>query len=383
MASDPADLAAFRDEAARWIAAEAPDPLPHDLTEAFPAARAWQRKLFDAGWLGLSWPAEYGGRGMSPVHQIVFDEELTKARAPMPAGTVSLEVIGPTIVRFGTDAQKKALIRPLLSGEDIWCQGFSEPDAGSDLAALRTRAVRRGDVYVVNGRKVWTTMAHLSTWCALLAKTGDGSRASRNITYLLVPMDSPGISVRPLAEMTGDVSFSEVTFDDTEVPADNVLGAAGGGWLVAMSTLEFERGPYVLRRYAEVRAMFADLVADLRASSLACDPVVTRRIGECDMLLEALRARCDRIVGEIAHEALSNRSSLDKLFLEYVSQEIFGFALDCTGPNPLGSRGTVPHSPRWAREYLYSRAASIYGGTTEIQRNIVAKRLLDLPMEPK
>ena len=364
-----------------WLDGESIPSLPSDLDASFRMQCEWQRRLYDAGWLGLGWPEEYGGRGGTVVDQLIINRELARVGAPLPAGLIGLEIVGPTILHYGTDVQKRRLVAPLLNGTEIWCQGFSEPGAGSDLASLRTRGEVRGDSIVVTGQKVWTSWAQYSRWCAVLVRTDEDAPRHKGITYLLVDLESSGITVRPLVQMTGDAEFSEVFFDAVEVPVQNVLGGMENGWKLAMATLGFERGPFAVRRQVELRMALDDLAGEVQRSGAADDPIVRRRIGRCEALVEALGAQSLRTIDRITNDGPVDESSIDKLLLTEAEQELYGLALDLLGP-----RRTVPEltpegvdAARWIHGYLYSRSASIYGGSSEIQRGIIAQRMLELP----
>jgi alkylation response protein AidB-like acyl-CoA dehydrogenase len=378
----------FRQQARDWLAGQRlPDPaLEGD--QRFDELRDWQRRLYEAGWLGLTWPAESGGRDLSALHQAVFNRELAAARAPRPAGVVGIEVVGPTIVRFGTEEQRRERLPRVLRGDDIWCQGFSETEAGSDLAALSARAEPADGGWLVNGHKVWTTWAHKADWCAVLARTSaDGSRY-QGISYLMVPLTAPGVRVSPLVQLNGDTEFGEVFLEDVFVPSAALIGEAGQGWHYAMHTLSSERGSLVLRKAADLTAAYQDLLAEVARGPV--DDEQLARIGQLAASLFALDAQCDRIVERMAArpDEASPADSLDKAFLTEVEQDLFSFARDCLGayaavPDAADAAGPRLNGRRWAHDYYYSRAASIYGGSAQIQRNIIAERLLGLPREAR
>jgi alkylation response protein AidB-like acyl-CoA dehydrogenase len=379
------DIEEFREQARDWLASQRlPDPLLEG-DRRFDELRAWQGRLYEAGWLGLTWPAESGGRDLSALHQAVFNRELAAARAPRPAGVVGIEVVGPTIVRFGTEEQRRERLPRVLRGDDIWCQGFSETEAGSDLAALRTRAEPVDGGWLINGHKVWTTWAHKADWCAVLAKTSGGGSPYKSISYLMVPLTAPGITVSPLVQLNGDTEFGEVHFENVFVPAGALIGEAGQGWYYAMHTLSSERGSLVLRKAADLTAAYQDLLAEVAGGPVDDEQVA--RIGQLAASLFALDAQCDRIVARMAArpDEASPADSLDKAFMTAVEQDLFSFARDC-----LGAYAAVPdavegglNGRRWAHDYYYSRAASIYGGSAQIQRNIIAERMLGLPREAR
>lgn len=377
----------FRAEARNWLAGQQVPPPVEDADARFDSLRRWQAELARAGWLGLTWPTDCGGRGLSPVHQAVFNRELARARAPRPAGVVGVEVVGPTIVNFGSAEQRAARLPRVLSGEDIWCQGFSEPEAGSDLASLRTTATATPSGWLVNGHKVWTTWSHKATWCALLARTNPEASAHRGISYFLLPLDLPGIRVSTLRQLNGDTEFGEVFFDNVAIGSDALVGEVDQGWSYAMHTLSSERGSLVLRRAADLAVAFSDLVSELALGGSAINDVELCRIGELSAQLYALDAQCDRIVERMmtAPDVPTSTDSLDKATLTRFEQGLFGFARECLGRFGAAAAPSARHldSARWIHDYVYGRASSIYGGTAQVQRNIIAERLLGLPREAR
>lgn len=380
-------LNAFRSRARAWMAEVEPPEVPLDLDQRFAVLRAWQKTLFDAGWMGLAWSEEAGGQGLTHLHQLVFVEELVRARAPQPIGLIGLDVVGPSIDRYGADWQRQELLPRLLSGEDIWCQGFSEPDAGSDLAALRTRAVLEGDDFVVSGQKVWTSWAHFSQWCALLVRTDVSARKQAGISYLLVDMSTPGITARPIEQMTGDREFCEVFFDEVRVPRRNLLGEINGGWAIATHTLGTERAAATLRRRVELGIALEDAVDELREHTWddvdsAARHRVEAALGRAQVALRVLdgqtRRTTQRLMADVGPTPVD---SVDKLVLNEVEQTVLAEIARLLGPLRVvpGSRPLGLRSDRWAHEHLFSRAASIYGGSAQIQRTIVSERLQGLP----
>jgi alkylation response protein AidB-like acyl-CoA dehydrogenase len=305
----------------------------------------------------------------------------------MPIGLIGLDVVGPSIDHHGQPWQREELLPKLLSGEHIWCQGFSEPGAGSDLASLRTRAVLDGDDLVISGQKVWTSWAHNAEWCALLVRTDPAAHKNAGISYVLVDMSSPGVTPRPLEQMTGDREFCEVFFDEVRVPRRNLVGELNQGWLVATHTLGIERAAYTVRRRVDYEVAFDDAVAELRAGNLpGPDTPLGRRVrsglGQAQIALKVLGAQTRETVARLAAgEVPTPQDSMDKLLLNRIEQTLFGAVAELLGPLRAvpGSRPLGLESERWIHDQLYSRAASIYGGTSQIQRNIIAERLLGLP----
>lgn len=357
--------------------------MPERTIERFVARRSWQRRLYDAGWMGVAWPTEFGGQGLTHMHQVVFNEEQALARAPGPAGTAGVEVIGPTILAYGTEKQKQAFLRPMLSGETIWCQGFSEPDAGSDLASISTVAVEDGDGFRITGHKVWSTWSHVADWCALLARTDRESKHG-GISYLLIPLSAPGVEVRPINQLNGDTEFGEIILDNVHVPRDALLGELNAGWRYTLHTLSSERGNYLLRRTADLAVDLKTLVSGVAARA-EVDAVDAAALGELEARLFALQAQCDLVAERLQSRpgVADATDSLDKMALTDFEQRLCGFARDCLGEYSNVSGVDVEHldTTRWVDRYLFSRASSIYGGTAQIQRNIVAERLLGLPKE--
>ena len=379
----------IRDEMRAFLAEHLPPPdsIPIDFDARVAFLREWQRKLYDAGLVNLTWPAEYGGRGASLMEQIVANQELARAGAPPLIGEVGLEVVGPTIVAQGTTEQKARYLKRILSGEDIWCQGFSEPNAGSDLASLRTRAEDHGDHFVVHGQKTWTSWAQYASWCAVLARTDTEAPAHRGISYLIVDMRSPGIDVRPLVQMTGDAEFSEVYFDGVVVPRENVLGELNGGWKLALHTLTNERGPVVLSHQVKLRVALDSLAADAGrytrgAGPVIEDPAVRASLVQAHVAIEVLRYHAYRSTGAaIAKGAAGAETSVDKLQMTAADLLLGNACLDvlglfATSPDAAPA-GTNSHA--WQHLYLHTRASSIYGGTSQIQKSIIAERILGLP----
>ena len=376
-------LDTFRARARTWLAATDIPAVPLDLDGRFAALRQWQKTLFEAGWVGIAWSREAGGQELSHLHHLVFVEELVRAGAPQPIGLIGLEVVGPSIDRYGSGWQRRELLPRLLSGDDIWCQGFSEPNAGSDLASLRTRAVADGDEFVVSGQKIWTSWAHLSQWCALLVRTDTTVRKQAGISYLLVDMTSPGITTRPITQMTGDREFCEVFFDDVRVPRRNLLGEVNGGWAIATHTLGHERAGATLRRRVECEVALDEAVEQLRAKpGSANDDRAAAAVGRAHIAMRVLDAQTRQTtVRLVADTGPTPMDSVDKLLLTDAEQTVFAEIAGLLGPLRAvpGSRPRGLAAQRWAHEHLYSRAASIYGGSSQIQRTIIAERLLGLP----
>jgi alkylation response protein AidB-like acyl-CoA dehydrogenase len=379
--ADSPEDAHFRATLRAWLADNKParsERVPHgegSLAEEFAFLRAWQRRLHDAGYVGLLWPRAYGGRGAPPVHQAILNEELARARAPQLLNRVGLNNAGPTLIAHGTEEQKRRLLPPILSGEEVWCQLFSEPGAGSDLAAVRTRAERRGDHFLVTGQKVWTSYAQFSRWAILLARTEPAAPKHKGLTYFVLDMQSPGITIRPLTQITGSTEFSEVFLEDVPVPATHVVGEVNGGWEIALNTLAHERGTgFAFKEQVLQRIALDDVIALARARGRAGDPVVRQAVARAHVDVEIMRLLNCRTLTRLG-KALEPgpESSLVKLFWASLTQPLHELALELLGADAVRAEG------RWPEAFLWSRVASIAGGTSEVQANIIAQRLLGLP----
>ncbi|GAA3603234.1 acyl-CoA dehydrogenase family protein [Nonomuraea rosea] len=346
--------------------------------------QAWERHLGKAGWTCLAWPERYGGRAASLEDQVAFHEEYARADAPARVGHIGEGLIGPTILEFGTDEQKDRFLPPIQRGDELWCQGYSEPEAGSDLAGVQTRARLDGGEWVIDGQKVWTSLAHVADWCFVLCRTEAGSQRHHGLSYLLVPMNQDGVEVRPIVQLTGTSEFNEVFFDGARTAAGNVLGAPGGGWPVAMATLGYERGASTLGQQIGFRRELAKVIETARRTGAARDPVLRDRLVRSWLELEIMRLNALRMLGpEPGPEA-----SIAKLYwsewhrrLGELAQAVQGRAglvvQDPTAPLDDGPGGGGLNELQ--RLYLFSRADTIYAGSSEIQRNIIAERTLGLP----
>jgi alkylation response protein AidB-like acyl-CoA dehydrogenase len=365
---------AFRDDVRRWLADNHPGPTPADEDAAFAFRRAWQRRLNDRGWAGLSWPEEYGGAGATQVEQAIFYEEVARAGAPQMANTLGLVMGGPTVIAYGTDAQKDRFLAPILSADEIWCQGFSEPQSGSDLASLRTRAVRADGGFRVTGQKVWTTWAHKSKWCMLVARTNPDVPKHRGLTYFLIDMEQDGVEVRPLRQITGEAEFNEIFFEDAFVPEENVVGGVDNGWAVAITTLMHERAGLAFTLQVDVHIALRELVELARERGLLDEPQIRDRLAQLHIEAQVLRLNAYRgLTGMMHRGAPGPEGSLGKWHWAEVNQALTDLALDILGPE-----AQLVDDP-WTRRFLRARANSIEGGTTEILKNIVAERVLGLP----
>ncbi|WP_196773122.1 acyl-CoA dehydrogenase family protein [Mycobacterium intracellulare] len=377
--SYPAEVEQFRTELREWLAENLTDELvaarrPAGRDDAaFERLRVWNARMADAGWAAVSWPREYGGRGATVLEQLVYTEETTRARAPVPLNVIGLNNIAPAIMQYGTESQKRTLLPRMMRADDIWCQGMSEPEAGSDLAALRTRAVRDGDDFIVNGQKIWTSLGHRADWCQLYVRTDPDAPKHKGISCLIVDMTLPGIEARPLVTLNGDADFAEVFFHDVRVPADALLGPLDAGWQVATTTLSHERAG-AARLYAEMQVRLEELVDDLATADAGAldDPVTLRRLGEIAVRIKYLEVLCQRSISATMHggDALGS-ASLAKTVWGEIGQDLAALAFDTLGGRDTGAP--------WADYRLTSRALTIAGGTSQINKNITAQRVLGLP----
>ncbi len=365
---------AFRDELRAWFADNRPGPAPEGEDAHYAYRRDWQRKLADGGWAAVHWPVEYGGRGATLTQSAIFFEELGRARMPLPANVLGLLLAGPTIMIWGDDAQKERYLTPILTGEEIWCQGFSEPEAGSDLASLKTRAVKDGDEWVVTGQKVWTSGAQYSKWCMLVARTDFDAPKHKGLTYFLMDMEAPGVTIAPLVQITGEAEFNELFLDEVRIPDANVLGGVGNGWKVALTTLMNERAGLGFFLGVRLRQILDEVFTEAAGRGLLDDPVVADKLGELHLRAEVIRLTAYR--GLTATEKYGQpgpEGSLTKWMWSDANQQLTQLAADLLGPEALEK------SSPWAYELLRARGNSIEGGTTEILKNIVAERVLGLP----
>lgn len=361
---------------------------PEDEEERYMFRRDWDRKLSSGGWSGINWPVEYGGRGATLVERSIFAEEMARAKAPESLNIIGQNLAGPTILHHGTEEQKKRFLPPIIMSEEIWCQGFSEPNAGSDLASVRTRAVRKGDKYIVNGQKIWTSYAQYSQWCFALVRTDPDTPKHKGLSFLLIDMSSPGITIRPLRQISGEYEFNETFFVDVEVPVENLIGAENDGWRIAMTTLAYERGPEdCLGRQIRFKQELEHLIdiAVTRPDAdgfLADDPVVRQKLGRSIVEVEAMRLVALKSFSRIlAGEDRGPDASVIKLYWSHAAQRMNESALDILGPAAV----LAQHDPdaiaggRFQTSFLQSKAFSIYSGSSEIQRNIIGERMLGLP----
>jgi alkylation response protein AidB-like acyl-CoA dehydrogenase len=384
----------FRDEVRAWLDARKADgsiaPLSNaSLDEYVEAGKVWQRKLFDSGYCGLHWPAEYGGRGIGIIEQILFQQELARVGSPQLVNLLALSMVGPLIIDEGSEAQKKRYLKNILNASEIWCQGYSEPGAGSDLAAVSTRAERDGDEYIVNGQKVWTSYAQYADFCILLVRTSSDGPKHRGLTLMILDMKSPGVEIRPLRQMNGDSEFNEVYLTDVHVPAENVVGTEGAGWKMAVALLMYERATLTFQRQLQSKVALAEMIKFARDTEKngrpACeDPIVRQKLAQAHIESEALRLTSLRhLTTQLKGNPPGPEGSMEKLFWSEMFQRMLEIPMSIAGPFGQLVAGD-PHAPydgRWPHLLLYSRGRTIAAGTSEIQRGIIAQRVLGLPKD--
>jgi alkylation response protein AidB-like acyl-CoA dehydrogenase len=381
----------FRDELRAWLHANVPQDWSEwrekPIEESFPCLRAWQRKLYEGRWAAVSWPEEYGGRSATLPQQAIFWEEMARVEAPPMANALGLGLIGPTIIGFGTEEQKKRFIPKILSAEEIWCQGFSEPNAGSDLASLQTEARLDGSHYVVNGQKVWTSYGLVGNWCELVVRTDSNVAKHKGLTVLLIDMKSPGVEVRPLRQMTGESEFNEMFFRDVRVPVENVLGKVNDGWNVAISTLMYERGSYGARLHPLFKRNINRLIELSRkfrknGHAAAEDPLTRQKLAQCYAEIEIMRMNQLRAFSRItATGAPGPEGSIQKIFWSELNQRLQQVAQEIFGPygQLLGGDSQAVDKGIWSYGYLRTRGNTIEAGTSEVQRSIIGHFVLGLP----
>jgi alkylation response protein AidB-like acyl-CoA dehydrogenase len=370
-----------------WWRGEGEDREFAEEDAVFERLRGWHQQLYDAGYVGVTWPREYGGRGGTHVENAMLQEEMVRSGAPPTMNGLGIGLCGPAIVHHGSEAQKRRFLRPMLRAEEMWCQGYSEPGAGSDLAGLQTRAELRGERWVVNGQKIWTSQAHRADWIFCLVRTDPAAKKHDGIGFLLIEMKTPGIEVAPLVQMTGGRGFSQVFFRDVEVPVENMVGGPTEGWKIANTVLGYERGASTLSRYAGYQRSFAQLVATARRARrngrpATQDPVLRQRIAKSAIEIEILRLHSLRQLTALAQgRKPGSEASIQKLYYSELDQRLARLGNDLVGAfGQLARR--APHAPdggRWALRELQSRGPTIFAGTSEIQRNIISERVLGLP----
>ncbi|HVA02568.1 MAG TPA: acyl-CoA dehydrogenase family protein [Acidimicrobiales bacterium] len=388
---DSPEDAAFRAEARHWLEA--------NLTGEFAEARgqgraglqhegrgirtAWERKLGEDGWTCVGWPLEYGGRGAPMSQQVIWNEEYVRADAPARVNVMGEGLLGPTLIAYGTDDQKNRFLNPIRWGVELWCQGYSEPDAGSDLANVQTKAVLEDDEWVITGQKVWTSYAQWANWCFVLCRTDLEAQRHRGLSYLLVPMDQPGVEVRPIRQITGTSEFNEVFFDRARTDADLVVGEVNDGWRVALATLAFERGVGLLGDIVGFRKELDHLLELARKNGSTTNKVLRQRLAEIWIRLYILRLNTLRSLTGVDGPVAPPQASISKLFWATWHRDLGELAMDVLGMRSEVAEFLPYELSDLQRIFLFSRADTIYGGSNEIQRNIIGERVLGLPPEPK
>jgi alkylation response protein AidB-like acyl-CoA dehydrogenase len=387
------DQQAFRERVRTWLTANIPSewkslgstevPRP----EAFEFLRRWQRKLFDGGFIGITWPKAYGGQGLTFVEEMILHEEMALQKAPPMLNVLGVGMAGPTIIAYGTEEQKKRYPAKILSCEEIWCQGYSEPNSGSDLASLETRAVKDGDHYVINGQKVWTSLAHMADWMMLLARTDAAAPKHKGITYFLLDMHAPGVTVKPLRQITGDAEFNEVFFDNVRVHESQVLGDVNNGWAVGLTTLMYERLALGFGLQVRLRIALESLIdmgrrVEKTGRAVTRDPMLRQKLAQLWIDTEALKYTGARAITRLLKGELPGpEASTGKMGWVDTHQRLQELAMEIEGPYSQlvkGSERSIDGGV-WQYGFLRSRANSIEGGTTEIQKNIIGERVLGLP----
>jgi len=384
----------FRRQVREWLEENLPQQRPETLEER----RAWHRKMFDAGFIGMGWPKAYGGREARPMEQAIVGEEMARFNAPAGVNGLGIAIVGPTIIHHGTQEQRDEHLKAMLSGDEIWCQLYSEPNSGSDLASLQCRADIDGDTFVINGQKIWTSGAQNSDWGLLLARTDRNASKHQGISCILIDMRSPGVEVRPLKQISGSSEFCEVFFTDVVVPADNLVGELNTGWRIAQTTLGYERGGNTLSRVSRLQESFNRLVAvaetlQVDGSRAIDNPLVRQKLGRIYAEVEVLRYSSLRILSRLEKgERPGPESSIAKLHYSELDKRIQEIILEILGPYgqeiggaPAAYRfaedAAYGDSDTWAYQFMWSRAGTIYAGSSEIQKNILGERVLGLPKE--
>lgn len=378
---------AYRLKLRQWLEDHLPtEPAPVGQDASFAHRREWQRKLSEHGWIGIHWPQAYGGQGATLIQQAIYAQEMARAKAPVPANGLGISIVGPTLIDHGTEAQKKRFIPKILNADEIWCQGFSEPNSGSDLASLQTKAVLDGDAFVVNGQKIWTSLGQYADWCILLVRTDPDAPKHRGITFLLCDMHTPGVTVRPLKQITGHAEFNETFFDNVRIPRDNIVGELNGGWRIAMTTLTYERGISTLatqvRMKQHLEAML-DYARNTRRNGhrLAEDPFTRQQLAQAHIRVEIMLMNLYRtITSQLRGQLPGPEASLAKLYWSELDKWMQEMGMSLQGPySQLMRDSKYAVDGDWQYNFLRSRAGTIYSGTSEIQKNIIGERVLGLP----
>ncbi len=378
----------FRQECADWLNAQMAGPFRDikgitTLTAKAERRKEWEQHLGENGWSCIGWPREWGGRSATLAEQVIFAEEYARAGVPGRVNHIGIELAGPTILTFGTDEQKQRFLPDIAAGKTIFCQGFSEPNAGSDLASVRTKGRIDGGNWVVNGQKIWTSLAHISDWIFVVTRTEEGSKGPKGLSFLMMPINQPGIEIRPIKQINGDAEFNETFFTDALCPADSMIGAAGDGWRIAMGLLAFERGVSTLGQQMAFRNELEAIVSAAKSNGAAKDPLIRQRIAKAEIGLRLMRYGALRMLSNTDHSKVDGAALTYKIQWASWRRSLGELAMDV-----LGQAGEITDNDRYEWDllpnlFLYSRADTIYGGTNQIQRNLIAERGLGLPREPR
>ena len=378
----------FRAECADWLTAQMAGEFADikgiaSLTEKAERRKEWEQHLGVHKWSCIGWPPEWGGRGASLAEQVIFAEEYARAGVPGRVNHIGVELAGPTLLAFGTEEQKKRFLPDIAAGKTIFCQGFSEPNAGSDLASVRTKARLEDDQWVVNGQKIWTSLAHISDWIFVIARSEEGSKGPKGLTFLMMKIDQPGIDIRPIKQINGDAEFNETFFTDATCPSDSLIGTVGEGWKIAMGLLAFERGVSTLGQQMAFRNELDSLIAAAKRNGAANDPLIRQRIAKAEIGLRLMRFGALRMLSNSDHSKVDGAALTYKIQWATWRRNLGELAMDV-----LGQMGEVTNTAGYEWEllpnlFLYSRADTIYGGTNQIQRNMIAERALGMPREPR
>ncbi len=391
---DDAEDLSFRHEIRDWMSANLTGEFaqlrgrggPGDEHSFVPERMEWERHLADAGWTCVGWPKEHGGRGLPLSQEVIFHEEYARAGGPGRAGLVGEGLLGPTLIHFASPVQQERFLPGITAGTEYWCQGYSEPNAGSDLANVRTTARLDGDEWVINGQKVWTSLAQWADWCFVVCRTEAGSERHHGLSYLLIRMDAPGVDARPIRQITGTAEFNEVFFTDARTPAENVVGGVGNGWKVAMGTLAFERGVLTLGQQMAFERELDHIIGVARTNGSVDDPTVRQRLADLSIRLRIMRLNALRTLSVDEHVELVPEAMIGKLFWANLHQDMGEVAMDVLGPDAMVTAGPYDDGDgldEAHRLFFFSRADTIYGGSDQIQRNVIGERALGLPREPR
>jgi len=378
----------FRRECADWLNGQMADEFKDikgitTLTEKAERRKEWEQQLAAHKWSCIGWPAEWGGRAATLAQQVIFAEEYARAGVPGRVNHIGVELAGPTLLAFGTDEQKKRFLPGIAAGQTIFCQGFSEPGAGSDLASVRTKARLEGDEWVVNGQKIWTSLAHISDWIFVVSRSEEGSKGPKGLTFLMMEIDQPGIEIRPIKQINGDAEFNETFFTDAKCPADSLIGAVGEGWKIAMGLLAFERGVSTLGQQMGFRNELDDIIAAAKATGAANDPLIRQRIAKAEIGLQLMRYGAMRMLSNTDHSKIDGAALTYKIQWASWRRGLGELAMDIIGQAGEVAEGDAYEWSMLPNLFLYSRSDTIYGGTNQIQRNLIAERGLGMPREPR